>query len=564
MRISVALAHGLGKSCVLRRCALVTVAGEALAIGLPAKTPSPLASCSGLDCRGFYFDGMVLLRCFYPFVTVPVRTRWVLALACVVHFAMGALVGLSVDEAHYALYAAHPALSYFDHPPLVGWVQWPLVALDVPTAVLRLLPEALWLGTALLVFQLAQRLQAVRGQEDKDAAAGHWAVWALALAPLLHILGMGLLPDTLLMFLTVALMWLTLDLMHAGRAQATAPWLVLGVVLGLAGLSKYTAIVPALAVAVCVVRFHGVRVLASARPWLAVAAAVVLVLPVAVWNIQNDWASFAYQAQHGAGGDWTGLHVARFVLLQLLVYGPLLCFGFVGVVRMGAVPARALGWFFVLPMVVFSVASGGGTSLPHWTAPAWVALAPFAGMALAQSVQRAKRPWVIGFAWLQGAACVGLLGLMLSAGLPFVSGSQGQGNSQSPSNPLADVYGWDAAGQRALALAAQHGLTSVAVQNWTLASRMGWYARPLPVHVLEDRFTQFSLWAGDLPVGADTLLVDWSQLAYTVPLAPHGFAHCEFLDAQDVQRLGTTIANFRFYACRRWSGSPKPQLKGSS
>ena len=58
-----------------------------------------------------------------------------LALACLVHFAMGALVGLSVDEAHYALYAAHPALSYFDHPPLVGWVQWPLVALHAPTAV---------------------------------------------------------------------------------------------------------------------------------------------------------------------------------------------------------------------------------------------------------------------------------------------------------------------------------------------------------------------------------------------------------------------------------------------
>ncbi|MBK7005447.1 MAG: hypothetical protein IPH37_10030 [Burkholderiales bacterium] len=122
-------------------------------------------------------------------------------------------------------------------------------------------------------------------------------------------------------------------------------------------------------------------------------------------------------------------------------------------------------------------------------------------------------------AWVQGLACAGLLGLMLSAGWPFVSGSQGQGNRQSPSNPLADVYGWDVAGQRALALAAQHGLTSVAVQNWTLASRMGWYARPLPVHVLEDRFTQFSLWAGDLPVGGDTLLVDWSQLAYTVPQA---------------------------------------------
>lgn len=493
---------------------------------------------------------------------MPRRTWWVLALACGVHFAVGALVGLSVDEAHYALYAAHPALSYFDHPPLVGWVQWPLVAVHAPTAVLRVLPQALWLGTALLVFQLAQRLQALRGASPGEGAAGHWAVAALALAPLLHILGIGLLPDTLLVFLTAALMWLTLELMQPARAQATAPWLALGVVLGLAGLSKYTAIVPALAVAIAVLRAHGVRVLQCRGPWLALLLALLLVLPVAVWNHQNDWVSFAYQAQHGAGGDWSGLHVLRFVLLQCLVYGPLLWWGGVGVAHMGTQPARALGWFFGLPMVVFAVSSGGGTSLPHWTAPAWVALAPFAGLALAQAVQGGRRRWVLGLVWAQGAVCAAMLGLMLTAGLPFVSGSQGQGNRQSPSNPLADVYGWDAAGQRARVLAAQHGLSSVAVQNWTLASRLGWYARPLPVHVLEDRLTQFSLWAGDLPVGADTLLVDWSQLAYQVPQGAHGFAHCELLDTQDVQRLGTTISTFRFYACRRWSGSPQPRLQG--
>ena len=60
-------------------------------------------------------------------------------------------MGLSVDEAHYALYAQYLALSYFDHPPLVGWIQWPLVALNAPDAVLRLIPGVLWLATVWLV-----------------------------------------------------------------------------------------------------------------------------------------------------------------------------------------------------------------------------------------------------------------------------------------------------------------------------------------------------------------------------------------------------------------------------
>lgn len=482
-----------------------------------------------------------------------------LALVCVLHFALGALVGLSVDEAHYALYAAHPALSYFDHPPLVGWVQWPLVALNTPTAVLRLVPELLWLGTALLVFGLAERLHGAqpRGQ------AGLWAVLALALAPLLHVLGIGLLPDTLLMFWTVALMAVTLHLMDTSAVQRLGPWLALGVLLGLAGLSKYTAILAAVAVAVCLLVAHGVRLLGNRGLWLAVVVALLLVAPVAVWNYQNHWISFTYQAQHGAGGGWQWVPVLRFLLIQLLAYGPLMLWGWVGVQRECAGPRRSLRLFFVVPFAVLAFLAGGGTSLPHWTAPAWVALAPFAGVALARAVQQGRSKTIVALAVLQGLGCVALLGLMLTAGVPFISNSQGQGNTQAPSNPFADLHGWEAAGQRARTLAAQQGLASVSVQNWTLASRLGWYARPLPVHVLEHRFDQFTLWAGDLPTGGDTLLVDWSQLAYAVPQGAHGFADCTLLDSQTVPRLGATIATFRFYACHRWSGDPQPRLAGS-
>ena len=100
--------------------------------GLPFSTDSPLLSTP-------------------LFFATAWRARIVLVLVFALHFVLGAGMGLSVDEAHYLLYALHPALSYFDHPPLVGWVQWPLVALDAPTAVLRLVPGLLWLATAWVV-----------------------------------------------------------------------------------------------------------------------------------------------------------------------------------------------------------------------------------------------------------------------------------------------------------------------------------------------------------------------------------------------------------------------------
>jgi hypothetical protein len=52
-------------------------------------------------------------RLFLYFITFIAIVRIVLA----------PYVALGVDEAHYVLYGLHLDLSYFDHPPLVGWMQ---------------------------------------------------------------------------------------------------------------------------------------------------------------------------------------------------------------------------------------------------------------------------------------------------------------------------------------------------------------------------------------------------------------------------------------------------------
>lgn len=318
----------------------------------------------------------------------PWAPRLVLACAFVLHYVLGAAVGLSVDEAHYALYATHLALSYFDHPPLVGWVQWPLVALNAPVEVLRLIPELLWLGTALLVFQIAERLQALAPVTHRGLGAGFWAVLVMALAPLLHVLGIGLLPDTLLMFFTALLTWQTLGLMAPGASVSPTRWLWLGLVLGLAGLSKYTAIFAALAVAACLLTSHGLRLLRSPWPWVAMVLALLVVSPVAIWNYQNGWISFVYQTQHGKGGGWRVVSFIQFLVVQWLAYGPLLLWGAAGWWVLRGTVARVLPVFFVLPFVVLAGLSGGGSSLPHWTAPAWVAMAPFAGVGLVGFLHR--------------------------------------------------------------------------------------------------------------------------------------------------------------------------------
>jgi hypothetical protein len=294
-------------------------------------------------------------------------------------------------------------------------------------------------------------------------------------------------------------------------------------------------------------------------PWLALLLAVVLVLPVFVWNAQHNWISFTYQLHHGAGSQWQWMPMVQFLLVQGLTY-PLLVWGALGLRRVwpsdtAASPRSLRLWllsFFALPFGVLMYLSGGGSGLPHWTAPAWVALAPFAGVGLAALWANARRRliWVLGVA--QAAVCLLIYTLMLTAGPPWMSGSE----QPETINPFTDFYGWDAAGQQAQRIAREQRLSHLAVQNWTLASRLAWYARPLPVHVLDPAFDQFSLWSGDLPVGADAVLMDWSQMAYKLPVGEGLFQSCTPAASVPVRRTGRVVASFSFYVCRGWGGRP--------
>lgn len=487
----------------------------------------------------------------------PLPLPWLLLAAAALHIALGFALGLTGDEAHYALYGAHLDWSYYDHPPLVGWVQAPLVALNAPDGVLRLIPLALWLLTAMVIHASTRLL-------DPESGAGHWAVLAFALTPLFHILGIGLLPDSLLMLFTALLMWQCLRLLDPDYAARVTPWLLLGAMLGLAGLAKYTAIFAALPVLALVLSAHGVRVLRRPGPWLALLIAVLLVVPVFYWNATHGWISFAYQLHHGSGGHWSALPLLQFLVIQLVLYplGIVALWSLQGTVGLPAsgLPVRwSLLAFFALPFGVLAYLSGGGTSLPHWTAPAWVGLSPFIGVALARRWQQGRR-WLIGAAaaW-QAGVTMAFFALMLSAGLPSMKGKPIGSRDVEPINPFSDFYGWDLAASEAARLAQARQISHLAVQNWTLASRLAWYVRPLPVHVLSPDFDQFSLWTGPLTPGYDAVVVDWSQLSFEKPVGPGQFARCEMAGTLPVRHAGRMISHFSFWVCQGWGGQPAPR-----
>ena len=485
-------------------------------------------------------------------------TTWAaisICLAAMVHFALGFTIEFSVDEAHYALYAQHLAWSYFDHPPLVGWIQWPLVALTTSEGFIRLVPELLWVIACILVYQVTLELH--RLIQSRNTAyltsalpsanlCGLLAVLAIIAAPMPHILAIGLLPDTILAPLSLAILWMALRWLQA-RSFSKGEWLALGVLLGLAGLSKYTAAFTALALLFVFLSVPKKPWLQQSGFWLAAFMAFIIITPVLYWNWENDWISFKYQIAHGGGGAWLWRGVGLFLVLQFLVFGPLLIWGgtqfMLSFARAGKFSLLALLGFFFIPFFIFATLSGGG-GLPHWTTPAWFCLAPFAGIGLGKAWSLGHRQAIRILFFIQIVLCLIGFAYVLTGGIQM---------SAIKSNPIADLYGWRAAGAKAAELVRGTNANGIAVQNWTLGSRAAWYAKPIPVFVLDQRQDQFDLWFGKLPKGANLILVNWSGMPFNTPIGPQrAFEACQPIDSLEIRHFGHNLSKFDFSLCSNW------------
>ena len=495
--------------------------------------------------------------------------NWLIATGLILHLVLAMSAGLSPDEAHYALYGAHPDWSYFDHPPLVGWLQAPFVAAGGFDVFMRIIPMVSWLLATLLMIALCRRLplagaSALVGSARSDG----WVALLMLLSPLLNLLGVALVPDTLLIVLVPAVMSAVWSLRMPAHAVRLVRWLPLALLLGLCVLSKYTGIFVVIGALLSLLRFHGVRLLQLRGTWLCAFVVVACASPILAWNMQHRWSSIAYQWAHSSGSQqWKLGSMLRAVVLQPALYGLLLPIAAArglgkrcwesGSDGRDVADLRAMVLVFAVPLlIVFAVLSGRGSSLPHWTACGWMALLP---LAVAGTTAMGNRTLVALIVW-QGALLITILGLVLTGGPGTESGAAAisPAGSRMPGtrpNPVTDVIGWEEAALLGAGIAEQRGARGLVVMNWSLASRLAWYARPMPVFVAPEHKDQFQLWFGSLRPGDSAVVVDWSTMPLQVPLGPDGFSNCRSVGQLPTVFDGRQLAHFNYLYCDGWRGA---------
>ena len=312
-------------------------------------------------------------------------------------FYMG-LPELIMEEAYYWNYAKHLDIGYLDHPPMVAWLIWLTTRLFGDTEFgVRLGAFACWGIAAFFIWRWTSRLF------DKQSAL--LALLLMAVLPYFFGTGLVISPDA-----PLTTCWAgALFFFHQGLVEnRRSAWPLAGLWIGLGLLSKYTIALLGPSVLVYMALSPDARKwLRRPEPYLAAVIALLVFLPVIVWNANHDWASFYFQGPKriNAGFHFTLDVLFLSVFLMLTPAG--LCL-FAAILRdrwqnqlpydltEQAPKARSVLFFMAFtltPLLVFIFFSLFRQFKPHWAGPLWLAMIPVMGNRIAHIGKHRQMQW---------------------------------------------------------------------------------------------------------------------------------------------------------------------------
>ena len=470
--------------------------------------------------------------------------EWILAVI-VVYFLGLRLLQTSLappmqDEPYYWLWGRHLALSYYDHPPLHGWIQglsYQLFGKNVFA-----LRWTTWAALAAELWVFVQVAQRIAGDEWRVMFLRSTAIF-MAMPIYGVFTGFAYHDHLLVAFMMTSgyLFWRFFAEVEDGGRGGSALLFGGAGLLGLAVLTKYNGAFLGIAVAGAVLIRPKLRpLLLDWRLYAAALFAVALQAPVLIWNLQNGFESFLYQmgSRHGTTG-FRGIDVVR---LKAALGNALLM----------ASP-------FIVPIIIRSFwASGGGTFervgrtlaillfwpcalvllyianfswiMVWWTITIYVLFVPLAG--------RYATPGILGLHLLYGviantfsSVSYAVVPILLLFGIPHGMETESQ-------------HGWPIISQRVLDLQQEHGADFIAMNYAQNASELAYALDDPNVVAITPQKNTFDYWFDPALIGKDAIFVspeggedNWRE----------SFERVTELDTVPAQVWGYTVRTYRIY-----------------
>ena len=492
----------------------------------------------------------------------PKNAVWVLiAVTALVRLICALSLGLGNDEAYHSLYAAHPALSYYDHPPLMAWVEMLGLAMSgggTSSWSIRIGFIVLFAGSTWLLARVTSRYY--------GAMAGFLAAFALNVSGYYGLAASTFaLPDGPLLFfwlLTIDRLSIALEEPESGRL---IPWLWVGVAWGGAMLSKYHGVFIPFGTALYLLLHRPMRRwLFQPGPYLALGLGLVLFSPVIFWNAGHGWASFLFQGGRAVGSAMIRPDYLVVALLAQAVY----LFPWIWVPLVVILARECRHWrtidseherlwlcLAVVPLSVFTLVACFRPVLPHWGLIGLVALFPILGRNWSARLE--KRPEATRR--ILGAFAAFSLVFLVFTIVEFRYGMLQRdrdgrsGLIDGRSDPTLDLYGWNQVASRIdqLGLIDNPG-TFVFTRYWYQSAQLAYaLGRKHPVLCYNaDDPRGFAFWSRPEDwVGRDGILVVVGEPETMARYYGRWFSHVEMVSDFWVERSGKPVRHIILYRC---------------
>ena len=293
------------------------------------------------------------------------------------HLATHARYGYFRDELYYLACGRRLAWGYVDHPPFTPAVARLIEQTVGPSLLgLRIVPALAIATTALMAGLMARRMGGGR-------VACLIAGLCVAMSPAYLSLGTFLSVNAFDLVAWAAGQWVVLCWLQDRRP---VQWILLGGILGLGLLNKYTVLFLGVGLAAGVLMTPQRSVLKSAWPWIAVAVALLIVLPNLMWQAAHGWPTVEFLRNIRADKNYP-VNPIEFAAMQFAVLHPVIfvyaVIGLVGLFRTAALkPYRLFGWSYLTVFVILMsqhakfyylfaaypvIFAAGGIVLERWT-----------------------------------------------------------------------------------------------------------------------------------------------------------------------------------------------------
>ena len=291
---------------------------------------------------------------------------------CFVKLALIKHVPLINDEAYTLTISRHLSLSYFDHPPLMMWLSYFLHQFDIIEFYIFRIPHIFFgILTSFFLFKIASVIY--------SKEAGIVSAILYFISPFFFFSGgLFIIPDASLNFSVAGATYLAIRLIFH-KEKNTFLWLALGLFLSLAFLSKYQAYLFGMALFVAFFIWSRNEIFTK-KFNISLLFSVVGLVPVLMWNIDNNFESFAF---HGNRSSFTFdfQHIFKSVFAQLFFLLPTTTFLiFLSLNKKMISNHEKFLILLSLPTIIifntFILLSDN--SFAHWSMTGWMLLIPIA------------------------------------------------------------------------------------------------------------------------------------------------------------------------------------------